>query len=301
MALSFGGSRFATQKSIGYMSQTKSKMDKSLERISSGKRIINSSDDPGGLAVAMKLQNQISTNNAAIGRVDNAKSFVEMQSSALGTATDILTEMSSVWQQYNDPLANDDTKETLAQQFRDLQAQLGQLKSEKFNGVSLFSEIDRDNMTVATSGTGSGVDLGKLDITSALGITNEQGKMNLGDTTEAGTPSPNRALAPESKVTVSISHVSADDLDGVITEVAGLSTQAAGKLSTLEFAGDYLTSMSSTLEVAHGRIMDVDLAEETANYASLSLQYEAAASAVVQANLMMGKVMSLLIGSFNDD
>ena len=59
--------------------------------------------------------------------------------------------------------------------------------------------------------------------------------------------------------------------------------------------------MSVNLETAHGRIMDVDLAEETANYASLSMQYEAAAAAVAQANLSAANVFDLLISSINRD
>jgi len=59
--------------------------------------------------------------------------------------------------------------------------------------------------------------------------------------------------------------------------------------------------MSVALEAAHGRIMDVDLAEESANYASLTLQYEAAAAAVAQANTSAARVFDLLIGSINRD
>ena len=69
--------------------------------------------------------------------------------------------------------------------------------------------------------------------------------------------------------------------------------------STLGFASDYLSNMSINLESAHGRIMDVDLAEESANLAKYSMQYEAAATAVAQANVAMGAVLDLLLGSIN--
>jgi len=59
--------------------------------------------------------------------------------------------------------------------------------------------------------------------------------------------------------------------------------------------------MTTNLEAAHGRIMDVDLAEESANYAKLSMQYEAAAAAVAQANVAMGAVLDLLLTSINRD
>ena len=59
--------------------------------------------------------------------------------------------------------------------------------------------------------------------------------------------------------------------------------------------------MSTNMESAHGRIMDVDLAEETANLAKYSMQYEAAAAAVAQANVAMGAVLDLLLSSVNRD
>ena len=57
--------------------------------------------------------------------------------------------------------------------------------------------------------------------------------------------------------------------------------------------------MTVSLEAAHGRIMDVDVAEETINLSKLNLQQEAALAAIVQANLAMESVLELLI-SRND-
>ncbi len=45
--------------------------------------------------------------------------------------------------------------QTYASQFRELQVQLGSLKSEKINGVSLFSSDSSTSMTVYTSTNGS--------------------------------------------------------------------------------------------------------------------------------------------------
>ena len=88
-------------------------------------------------------------------------------------------------------------------------------------------------------------------------------------------------------------------MTNIYDKVSGLVTEAAGDASTLGFASDYLSNMSINLESAHGRIMDVDLAEESANLAKYSMQYEAAAAAVAQANVAMGAVLDLLLGSIN--
>jgi len=277
MALSFGGSGFSAQKSIDYMSQNKSLMDSSLEKIASGKRILNGADDSGGLSVAMKLQNQINTTNSQQSTVENAKSYVEAQSTALQSAAEIVAEIQTLKNTYDttksanaaDPLLG-----TYESQFQDLRAQLSSLEGETLNGTKLF---DRgSDMTV------SNVRLTDLGFHAAL----EDGGQDLGNLVDTN---------------VTLDNVTTTNLTNIYDKVSGLVTEAAGDASTLGFASDYLSNMSINLESAHGRIMDVDLAEESANLAKYSMQYEAAATAVAQANVAMGAVLDLLLGSINKD
>jgi flagellin len=303
MGLTLGGNN-SSFKNIRYLSESKSKMDKSLLRIASGKRILTAADDSGGLSVAMKLQNQINTTKAAQDRVENSKSFVEMQDTALSTAGDILIEMSSVKGNYD---AQSDKSSTIAQtyasQFRELQVQLGSLKSEKINSVSLFSSDSSTSMTVHTSTNGSSgasVILDNLDYSAGVSLSTGSAGRNLGAATSAGSvllDGTTQALG--SNVAISVSQVESGDLTTIISQVSSLRAEAGGDLSTLGFASDYLTNMSTNMESAHGRIMDVDLAEESSNLAKYSMQYEAAAAAVAQANVAMGAVLDLLLGSIN--
>jgi len=303
MGLTLGGNN-SSFKNIRYLSESKSKMDKSLLRIASGKRILTAADDSGGLSVAMKLQNQINTTKAAQDRVENSKSFVGMQDTALSTAGDILIEMSSVKGKYDaEGSATTDAAKTYASQFRELQVQLGSLKSEKLNGVSLFSSDSSTSMTVYTSTSGSSgasVTLDNLDYSAGVSLSTGSSGRNLGAATSAGSvllDGTTQTLG--SNVAISISQVESSDLTTVISQVAGLRAESGGDLSTLGFASDYLSNMSVNMQSAHGRIMDVDLAEESSNFAKYSMQYEAAAAAVAQANVAMGAVLDLLLGSIN--
>ena len=291
MALSFGGSGFSAQKSIGYMSKTKSLMDKSMERIASGNKILTSGDDPGGLAVSMRLKNEISILGATKDRVDNSKSYVEAQSTALQSVADIVSEMQTIKTNY-DSTTNASEKTAYEAQFQELRGQLASLKGESLNGQRLF---DRDSdLTVSTSSDGSSgsVTLSDIDLEEALQYTDADGNSaDLADLTQTIT-------LDESDANFDASF---SNLSGVHDAVSGLVTEVAGDRSTLGFASDYLTNMTTNLESAHGRIMDVDLAEESANFAKHSMQYEAAATAVAQANVAMGAVLNLLLGSINKD
>ena len=267
MALGFGGT--ASSRSIHFMNQAKSAMDKSLLKISSGSRLVSAGDDPGGIAVAMKLRSSIATNDAAKLRVENAKSYVEMQSSTLESASEIITEMQGLKESYNNPLASASEKSSYSSQFDELRSQLIGLGSNSINGQNLFANGDLD---VATNSTGSGiVTLENIDYSNAIAGAN-----------------------------FAINDASLDldaALDGITSELG----KTGSDLSSLGFASDYLSSTATNLESALGRIEDVDLAEETANYAAFTLRYEAAAAAVAQANASADTVFNLLMGSLGKD
>ena len=278
MSLTLGGS--ANQRSLAYLSATKSKMDKSLERIASGKKLLSAADDPGGLAVAMKLRNQITTNDAELSAVENAKSYVESQSTALQTTSSIVGEMRTLKYNWDAAAGDTDLQDSYQRQFEDLQGQLNSIKGETLNGRKLFDRDDSENQIMV-----SNVALNDLDLNAEL--KNDDGAgAGIQDITDSS---------------IDLSNVTEENLEAIEGNVSALTAEAAGDASTLGFASDYLTNMSTNLETAHGRIMDVDLAEETSNYATLSMQYEAAAAAVAQANVSSAKVLDLLLSSINRD
>jgi flagellin len=279
MALGFGGS--ASSRSIHYMNQAKSAMDKSLLKISSGSRLVSPGDDPGGIAVAMKLRSSIATNDVAKNRVENAKSYVDMQHSTLQSASDIITKMQGLLVSYGGT-SNADEQAIYEGQFNDLKSQLSDLGGGTINGQTLFNRVGGTPIEVATSSNGSAtVELDDLDyqaaVESVTGNSSGLAEVNISDF-DAGTK-----------------------LDTALTEVGSLLGAVGSDQSTLGFASDYLSSTSTNLESALGRIEDVDLAEESANYAALTLRYEAAAAAVAQANASADTVFNLLMGSLGKD
>ena len=96
MALAMGESNTSTHKALQYLSETKSKIDKSTLRLASENKIVSAADDPAGLAVALKLQNELSVTNAKASSVNNAQSYAEMQSTALAIIMDLIDSMISL-------------------------------------------------------------------------------------------------------------------------------------------------------------------------------------------------------------
>lgn len=270
-----------------YLGQAQTMLNQSLMRLSSGKRINRPSDDPGGLAVSMRLQNALTVTSATKQNIDNAKSYTDTQDAALKSVGDILTRMSTIKTSYGDNGSglNTTDKANYASEFRELQAQLNAFKSEKFSSISLFSTqgISR-NVYISTQGsTGASISVGSLDLSSALSIASG---VNLSSERYGANA-------------ISISDVTSTQLNTALSNVASLRAQSGATSSRLDFSSDYLSTSMIHLEEANSRIMDVDVAEETTNMAKYNLQVYAASAALVQSNLNMGIVLDLL--NFNSN
>ena len=279
MAITIGGG-INSYRAMANMKKTSALMNKSLERISSGLRINSASDDPGGLALGMKLSNDATVTSTIQQNVANAKSFVDTQSTALQTASEILTEMKTLKTSHDSGTASDADKAGYESEFQELRSQLSMLKSEKYNGKALFGTAGTaETVNTSSDGGGGGVEIGGLDLEAVLG--------DLAD------PSVAKTLVSTTSVELDVitDGDSGTGSDG-ITQLIG---KAAGDSSSLGFASSYLESKAANLEAARSRVMDADIVEESTNLSLYTIQYEASVAALAQANSTQQTVMELLL------
>ena len=114
-------------------------LQKSLARLSSGRRIVNSSDDAGGLAVSMKMAAALKRTEATAINLRNMVSYLDTQDGAFKVADKVLSRMSELSALARDVSKNEGDVENYNKEFGNLKAQLTSLAKEKFNGVTLFS------------------------------------------------------------------------------------------------------------------------------------------------------------------
>ena len=151
-------SNMAASYSALNMKRANNLLTKSLQRLSSGNRIVSPSDDAGGLAVGMKLQSALRRSEAARLNTQNGVSFLQMQDGALKVAGEILDRMAELKSFWNDVSKSQADRETYNHEFKELQKELNMLKNQKFNGVSLFATTQSDNnpLRIITSEDGLG-------------------------------------------------------------------------------------------------------------------------------------------------
>ena len=138
MAISINTNMAATRASH-FLASNHANLQRSLDRLSSGKRITQPADDAGGLAVAMKLEQETKVLRGASYNLSNAISLLQVQDGILNSAGDIVYRMGELKSMSQDVTKNSDDIANYDTEFADLQQQLHALSQTKFNGVDLFT------------------------------------------------------------------------------------------------------------------------------------------------------------------
>jgi flagellin len=252
------------------LAASNSMLQKSLNRLSSGSRIVSPADDAGGLAVSMKLSAAARRSGAAATNVSNAISMLQTQDGVLQVAGKLLSRIGELKTLYGDPTKNASDLANYDSEFAALQAQLTALGSETFNGSSLFGTSTR-SVPVSEDGA-STVTIGARDMastTTGVGEVIAAGVADLGDL----------ALA---------------DVTTAIQNVATFRAENGAEQSRLGFAGELLSVNKANLEAASSRIVDVDVAAESTQLARWNTLVQAGTAMLAQANQSSQAVLRLL-------
>jgi flagellin len=142
-------------------------LQRGLNRLSSGSKIVNPADDAGGLAVSMKLSAAARRQGAAATNIANGVSFLQTQDGALKVAGKVLERIGELKTLSSDPTKNSDDRANYQAEFAQLQNQLNSITAEKFNGQGLFGTTKMSVATTAESG-GSTVDFANTNLMGYL-------------------------------------------------------------------------------------------------------------------------------------
>ena len=130
-----------------------SRLGSSVTRVSSGSRIVNPWDDAGGLSLSAKLDAAINRTSRTNQNVDNGISFTQVQAGALKEAQAIISRMSELKTMSLDVTKNNADIANYDAECTQLQYQLADISSLKFNDTALFTE-SKDDIRVVTTELG---------------------------------------------------------------------------------------------------------------------------------------------------
>jgi flagellin len=249
-------------------------LQRSLNRLSSGSRINSSFDDAGGLAVSMRLSAALRRTEATQANVNNAMSFLQTQDGVLKNADKILSRMSELAQLSTDITKSTSDRALYQTEYNQLTTAFSALTTEEFNDVQLFS-----------AGTALAV-ITSQDAAQSVGITQANLSGLLTTLNNAVTSISGASGASSTQIAA---------LDTAIQSLATLRATNGAQQSRLSFAADMLSINRVNLEAANGRIVDVDVASESANLARLNILQQAGTAMLAQANQSQQSILRLLV------
>jgi flagellin len=261
------------------LASTSTNLQKSLNRLSSGFRINSSVDDAGGLAVSMKLSAAVRRTDAASANVGNALSFLQTQDGVLKNVDKILNRLSELATLAQDVTKSSSDRILYGTEATALREQINAMVSEEFNGVSLFTTSGSSSLTVRTSEDGSQtVSISQATLGGASGITNTLTAVSTNITTSASSAT-----------------TAAQSIETAITELATLRAANGSQQVRLTYAADMLSLNKQNLEAANSRIIDVDVAKESAQLARFNILQQAGTAMLAQANQSTQSILRLLV------
>jgi flagellin len=249
---------FAATVAANNLAAANEMLQKSLNRLSSGSKIVSPADDAGGLAVSMTLSSAARRSGAVVTNLGNAVSFLQTQDGVLKVLGKVLDRMSELKTLASDPTKTTGDTGNYDTEYKQLVKEITSLSGQKFNGIA---------------------------VTTALSVpTDEAG----------GSPV---ASAPVTLTKTSALLSLTDTLTNITDSIAEVATARAANgaaQSVLGFAGEVLTVNKSNLEAATSRIIDVDVASESTQLARWNVLVQSGTAMLSQANQSAQIALKLL-------
>ncbi|OJD41831.1 MULTISPECIES: flagellin N-terminal helical domain-containing protein [Bacillus] len=122
-----------------YMRQNQAKMSTAMDRLSSGKRINNASDDAAGLAIATRMRARESGLGVAANNTQDGMSLIRTADSAMNSVSNILLRMRDISNQSANGTNTDKNQVALQKEFSELQKQIDYIAGNtQFNDKNLL-------------------------------------------------------------------------------------------------------------------------------------------------------------------
>ena len=274
------------------LNQSQEMLGRSLTRLSSGSKIVNPSDDAAGLAVSEKMYAQGKRVRAATTNVQNAISYVQTADGFMSGMSKILSRMSELAILAKDVTKNSTDIDLYQQEFSALQDQLratiGGTTTEiggtvgvatplgSFNGITLF-----------------GSDSGGLNVTIGQAVGQE---MTIDDT-NLRTGGMLQIIQQDAAGEYTLASTDSDVIAKITDAIQHIAQQRAGlgaSQSRLELASTTLQVEYENLSSAISRIRDVDVAEESTQFAKYNILVQSGTAMLAQANQTPKSVLQLL-------
>jgi len=263
-------------------------LDKNMEKLSSGMRIVRAGDDASGLAVSEKMRSQIRGLRQASTNAANGISFIQTSEGYLQETQDIVQRLRELSVQSSNGIYTDEDRMQIQVEVSALVNEVDRIASHaQFNGMNMltgrFARLSGQNTVTASMWLQIGANMDQRTrvfigtmTSEALGIKNPGSKQIISLSTPDGA---NRSIGM---------------LDSALRTINKQRADLGAYQNRLEYAVKGLDIGAENLQAAESRIRDADMATEMVEYTKNTILTQSATAMLAQANTKTRTVLQLL-------
>ena len=290
-------------------------LSNSLARLSSGSKIVSPEDDAAGLAQSIRFDAQINRNRAVQSNLANAIAFSQTQDGFLVKAQSALDRMSELSVLAQDITKTNTDRSNYSVEFVQLQSYASDIGTKSFNGVSLFEDYhpipagydgvnyngDPVGKEITVDSEGNKIELNSINYNgySAAGGTGQKWLSQHFGINKAFHGAGYAGGAALGYYGLDIANTTSaasalSNVQTVIQSLANLRANVGSNLQRLKFSTDQVSILNENLSTANSRIKDIDVAEETMEFARYNILVQSGTAMLSQANLLPSMALQLL-------
>jgi flagellin len=250
-------------------------LTKTMEQLSTGKRINSAADDAAGLSISNKMTSQVRGLNQAVRNANDAISMIQTAEGALNEVTNMMQRMRELAVQSVNGTNSTTDRASLDAEYDQLAAEITRISDKTtWNGM-------------AVGGANAGGYSFQVGPTGSDSVT-----VSFVDIVVAGSTVASAAAIGVDTVDKATSAIT--NLDNAISTIDAYRSTLGAMVNRLTYAADNLTNVSTNTAASRSRILDTDYAAATTELARTQIIQQAATAMLAQANQSPSSVLSLL-------
>ena len=253
-------------------------MAKTMEQLSTGKRINGAADDAAGMAIANKMTAQIRGLNQAVRNANDGVSMIQVAEGATNEVTNMLQRMRELSVQGSNNTNNDNDLKAIKAEYRELSKEIVRISNNtEWNTKKVANSAAVSTVFQVGANSGQTITVVFKDIMALSGLT---AVGSAADTGSAGS--------------VTLTAASITNLSTALDAIDAYRGNLGATINRLTYAADNLTNVSTNTAASRSRIQDTDYAKATTELARTQIIQQAATAMLAQANQAPQQVLSLL-------
>ena len=264
------------------------KLKKSLEKLSSGFRIVRAGDDAAGLTISEGMRSRINSLNQAMRNIDDGIGLTNVGDGALTEVHSMLQRLKTLALKSANGTYDQSNRETLNMEKNQILEEIDRIGSTtKFGEISLFSRADAKTDTTLWQPP-------KLDDTIPLQIGGSTQAGEVLDVERYYIGSKELQLDQTDFSDVKKGQESVGYIENAIEAVSKVRASFGAAYMHLDHTHNNLSVTSENMQAAESQIRDTNMAEEITKYTSSNIVLQSSNMMLTNANNLPQTILELL-------